>query len=71
MVTSQRVLGTLRKLGLDRLLAAQASRERQLVVAMIVARVLEPASKLATARGLDPDGPLSALTQELPPRRRR
>ncbi len=59
------VLGTLRKLGLDRLLAAQASQERQLVVAMIVARVLEPASKLATARGLDADGPLSALAQEL------
>jgi len=45
-------LGTLRRLGLDRLLAARSSRRRQLVVAMIVARILEPGSKLATARAL-------------------
>ena len=44
------VLGTLRKLGLDRMLDPQPSRERRLVEAMIVARILLPASKLATAR---------------------
>jgi transposase len=44
------VLGTLRKIGLDRMLDPQPSRERRLVEAMIVARILLPASKLATSR---------------------
>ncbi len=44
------VLGCLRQLGLDRMLTARPRRERELVVAMIVSRVLEPASKLATTR---------------------
>jgi len=44
------VLGSARKLGLDQLLDAQPSRQRDLVLAMIVARILEPASKLATTR---------------------
>ena len=46
------VLGQLRKLGLDKLLAARPSRERELTVAMMVSRVLQPDSKLATARNL-------------------
>jgi hypothetical protein len=46
------VLGSLRHLGVDRLLDPQPSRQRRLVEAMIVARVLLPASKLATARML-------------------
>jgi hypothetical protein len=45
-------LGTLRKLGLERLLSSRRSPERDRVVAMIVSRILEPASKLATARRL-------------------
>jgi hypothetical protein len=49
------VLGTLRRVGLDRLIAAQRSRPRDLVVAMVVARLLDPTSKLATARGLGPE----------------
>jgi hypothetical protein len=40
----------MRKLGLPGLLETSASRDRDLVVAMIAARVLEPASKLATTR---------------------
>jgi len=44
------VLGTLRALGLERLIAARPSRERDLVVAMIAARLLAPGSKLATTR---------------------
>ena len=59
------VLGVLRRLGLDRELATERSRERDLIVAMIVARILEPASKLATARGLGEDAPLGALVDEL------
>lgn len=46
------VLGTLRKIGLEHLLGSRPCRERTLVVAMIVARLIEPASKLATARAL-------------------
>lgn len=49
------VLGSLRKLELDSILDPVASRERELVIAMIVARLIEPASKLATARGLHAD----------------
>lgn len=46
------VLGTARQLGLHRLLARRPARLAKLALAMIVARVLEPAAKLATARGL-------------------
>ena len=46
------VLGTLRKLRLERLIAPQPSPERDRVLAMIVARVLDPGSELATARNL-------------------
>ena len=46
------VLGTLKKLRLDRTLAGAASPERQRTVALIAARILDPGSKLATARGL-------------------
>jgi hypothetical protein len=48
-------VGSLRKLGLDRLLDPHPSRQRDLVVAMIAARILDPSSKLATARALGPD----------------
>src|ERR1035441_3033980 len=46
------VLGTVHRLHLDTLIDKHSSRELDLVVAMIVARVLEPASKLATSRAL-------------------
>ncbi len=46
------VLGSLRLLHLDSILDPLPSRNRDLVLAMIVARILDPASKLATARGL-------------------
>ena len=46
------VLGTLKKLRLDRTIAGTASPERQRVIALIAARILDPGSKLATARGL-------------------
>ncbi len=44
------VLGTIRSLGLDTLLAARPSRQRSLVVAMIAERLLFPSSKLAVTR---------------------
>jgi hypothetical protein len=46
------VLGTLRSLGIDKVLDATPSHKRDLVLALVVARVLEPAPKLATARAL-------------------
>jgi transposase len=49
------ILGCLRKLQLDSILDPVSSRHRDLVIAMIVARIIEPASKLATARGLHSD----------------
>src|SRR6266536_3536874 len=59
------VLGTVRKLHLDRLFDKQADRNRDLVLAMIAARVLEPASKLATSRALHPDTLSSTLGELL------
>lgn len=44
------VLGTLRRLGLEQMLGRKRDRYRALCVAMIVARVLHPCSKLATTR---------------------
>jgi hypothetical protein len=49
----QAVLGTLRQIGLDRLLPRGPKRARQLAAALIAGRVIEPAAKLATARALD------------------
>jgi len=44
------VLGAAEKLGLAAVIDPRPSRQRDLVLAMVVARVLQPASKLATAR---------------------
>jgi transposase len=45
-------LGTLRRVGLDKVIASKPNAQRQLVLAMIVARLIEPTSKLATARSI-------------------
>ncbi len=58
------VWGTLRSIGLLQLLDRAPSRLRSLAAALIAARVLEPRSRLATARGLDEDGGSSTLAQE-------
>ena len=55
------VLGLCRRLELPRLLHRTASRTRELALAALVARVLSPASKLATARQLSPDTAASSL----------
>jgi hypothetical protein len=44
------VLGTMRKLGIASLLSSRPCRERDLVLAMVAQRVLEPCSKLAATR---------------------
>lgn len=55
------VLGTIRKLGLDRIISSRRCRERDLVLAMIAARVFAPGSKLALARGLGAEAHSSSL----------
>src|ERR1700739_2189955 len=59
------VLGTLRNIGLDRMLGPPRNRCRDLVIAMIVARLIAPASKLATPRMLDPPTASSSLGEVL------
>jgi len=46
----QAVLGMMRKLGMDTLLASRPCRERDLVMAMLAQRIVNPCSKLATTR---------------------
>ena len=46
----QAVRTTMQRVGFAALIAARPSRERDLVVAMVAARILEPDSKLATTR---------------------
>jgi transposase len=59
------VLGALRNLDLEHLLFSRRCRERDVVVAMIVARILSPGSKLATARRLREETASSSLALEL------
>ena len=63
------VLGTARAVGLDRLLgpkdANEPNRLRDLVMAMIAGRIIAPASKLATAKALDPATAASSLGVEM------
>ena len=54
-------LGTAQKIGLDRILGPDGNRCRDLVLAMIVGRILDPASKLAAARALSPATATSSL----------
>jgi transposase len=58
-------LGTLRRLGLEALIERRVSRERSLAVAMVVARLINPGSKLATARGIAEETAFSTLGEGL------
>lgn len=49
------VVGTMKRLGLPELLSTRKHRNRQLALAMIAARILDPCSKLATAQRLSTD----------------
>src|SRR6478672_7206995 len=55
------VLGTMRRLGVAELIEPKASRNRDLVLTMIASRILDPRSKLATARGLDSETASNSL----------
>jgi hypothetical protein len=59
------VLGTARQLGLEELIDPVPSRRRDLVVAMAVAQVIAPDSKLAIARGLRGQTAASSLGEIL------
>jgi len=59
------VLGTARRLGLDELIDPAPSRHRDLVVAMAVAQVIAPDSKLAIARGLREETAATSLGEVL------
>jgi transposase len=59
------VLGSLRSLGLENVLASRPCRERDIAVAMIAARIIAPASKLATARALKEETATNSLALEL------
>jgi transposase len=59
------VIGSLCQLKLDTILERQSSRQRELAIAMIAARVIDPRSKLATARALHPDTLSSSLGEHL------
>lgn len=58
------VLSVIKRLGLPRLMASRGSRKLDLVVAMIAARIIDPQSKLATARGFHKKTGFSALAEE-------
>ncbi|HEM61273.1 MAG TPA: IS1634 family transposase, partial [Chloroflexi bacterium] len=58
-------LGTLRRLDLDSILARKRSRRRDLCVAMIVGRLIEPRSKLALVRSLAEQTLSSSLGEQL------
>ena len=59
------VLGTVIKTGLDQIISQEKSRELSLILAMIIARVLDPQSKLATARRIDPETAATSLGEVL------
>ena len=55
------VLGTMKRLGFRRFLGRRTERSRDLALAAVAARILNPASKLATARALDPETASTSL----------
>ena len=59
------VLGTLKKIGLDRLISSKPCRDAELAVAMIALRILSPGSKLANLTSLQPETAEHSLGGEL------
>ncbi len=54
-------LGVARQIGLDELLPNGSERQRNLALALIVERLIDPAAKLATARALDERTAINSL----------
>lgn len=59
------VLQTAKQLGLENLLASRPCRERDLIMALVVARVLSPRSKLSTNTALKAETAKHTLAEEL------
>ena len=59
------VLNSIKQLQIDKTIDLEQSRQRNLILAMIVARIINPASKLATARGFHADTAASSIGQVL------
>lgn len=59
------VLQTARNIGLDQLLASRPCRERDLILALVVSRVIAPRSKLSACAGLQSETAKSTLAEEL------
>ncbi|MBW4548894.1 MAG: IS1634 family transposase [Symplocastrum torsivum CPER-KK1] len=59
------ILGTLHRLKLEQVLSARHSRKRDLVVAMVAARIINPSSKLPLAQSLDAGNATSTLGEVL------
>ena len=58
-------VGIARKIGLEGILGPDGNRCRDLVLAMLIGRILDPVSKLATARALSPATASSSLGEAL------
>jgi hypothetical protein len=58
-------LGTARRIGLDRILSPDGNRYRDLILALLIGRILDPTSKLAAARALSPATAGSSLGEVL------
>lgn len=59
------VLETAKQLGLENLLGSRPSRERDLIMALIVSRILSPRSKLSTNTALSRETAKHTLSEEL------
>ena len=59
------ILGILKKSGLSNIISEQSSRKKNLVIAMIIARIINSKSKLATARGFNRQTSSNSLGQLL------
>jgi transposase len=59
------VLETARNLGLEEILASRRCRARDLILALVVARILSPRSKLSTAASLKEETAKHTLAEEL------
>lgn len=55
----------MRGIGLEALIDPEKTRQRDLAVAMLIARILDPGSKLATVRGLSPETATNSLNDVL------
>ena len=59
------VLRTIQRIELDNILASRPARQRAVAVALIVARILKPGSKLSTIRALRQETATTSLSLEL------